>query len=170
MGILSRGKAKSLKLDGVSCAEAAENQRRQGLSYRAIVDATQIKIQESTDTIEQAMSDVYEASTKAGAPSRELLIEHNRASRKWNKGIIEYIKGETGTDGMRFTISQYLDSAWVTKEQDPEKWEKAKRYALDNLRTHAYIWTERKENGQGKVGSKRRMDLKTEEFSGDTQY
>jgi hypothetical protein len=89
------------------------------------------------------MSDVYKTSTETGAPSRERVIEHNRASRNWNKGIIKYIQGEAGDK--RWTRLTTVKKAWLKRDQDPEAYKTAVEGALCCGITHIWVYKERRE-------------------------
>jgi hypothetical protein len=164
MGWFSKGQAAILKHDGVSCAEAVRTLRSKGYTWGKIVKETQAKVEESKKVIEQCMSDVYESSTKAGAPSKERVIEHNRSSIKWNKGIIKCATAEAkeGAWGPRNRVK----AAWNNKEADPKEYEAAKKEALDHNVIHIWIWTETI-RGYGKAGTQRRLNLETCEYEGE---
>jgi hypothetical protein len=160
MGWLSKSKAAILKHDGVSCAEAAENLRKQGLCWREILEKSHAHVEESKRIIEQAMTDVYDTSTVAGAPSKERIIEHNRSSIKWNEGIRDYVKGETEISRHRYISAVKL--ALATKDTEPEKYHAAVNAAIDQGCTHMWVW-DAKNNKRANVihAGQVRLNLKT---------
>jgi len=83
-----------LKLDGVSCKEAAVQLHSDGCTWLDVMDKAKNNIEKSQDIIAKAKVDVFDDATVAHAVPKEQVIEHNKQSIKWNIGVFNYAVDE----------------------------------------------------------------------------